>query len=65
MTLPKEKQLNTQVVHRLSPEAYKALERMLGGAANPAVTSQTTALQAGEQVGIQRVLKALRDGFVA
>jgi hypothetical protein len=43
---------------------YRALEKQLGGAAVPTVTSQTTDLQAGEQIGVQRVLKALRDGFV-
>ena len=49
---------------RLSQDQYKALEKAVGGAANPLVTSQTTDLQAGEQIGIQRVLKILRDGFV-
>lgn len=51
-------------VHRLSLDAYKALEKAVGGAALPIITSQTTALQAAEAVGIQRVLKAIRDGFV-
>lgn len=51
-------------LHRLTPEAYKMVEKLIGGAANPVVTSQTTDLQAGESIGIQRVLKVLRDGFV-
>lgn len=58
--------MDTKTVQRdrLTPEAYRALEKAIGGAAMPIVTSQTTDLQAGEQIGIQRVLKALRDGFV-
>lgn len=49
---------------RLSDDAYKELLKNLGGAALPAVTSQTTDLQAGEQIGVQRVLRVLREGFV-
>ncbi|CAB3697865.1 hypothetical protein LMG3458_02487 [Achromobacter deleyi] len=49
---------------RLDEDAYKELLKNLGGAALPAVTSQTTELQAGEQIGVQRVLRVLRDGFV-
>lgn len=50
---------------RLDEAAYKELLKAIGGAALPAVTSHTTELQAGEQIGIQRVLRALREGFVA
>lgn len=49
---------------RLDAGAYRELLKSLGGAALPAVTSQTTELQAGEQIGVQRVLRALREGFV-
>ncbi len=49
---------------RLDEAVYKELLKSLGGAALPAVTSQTTELQAGEQIGVQRVLRALREGFV-
>ncbi len=55
---------NEVVLHRLSPEAYRAIEKAVGGAAEPFVSSTTTDLQAGQQIGIQRVLKVLRDGFV-
>lgn len=51
-------------IHRLTPEAYRALERAVGGPANPVVTNTTSELQAGSQLGIQHVLKVLRDGFV-
>ena len=46
---------------RLSPNVYNALEKSLP---IPAVTQTTTELQAGFALGIQFVLKQLRDGFV-
>ncbi|OZI20062.1 hypothetical protein CAL26_21140 [Bordetella genomosp. 9] len=56
--------MQVKTIHRLSPEAYRALEKLLAGSASAVVTSQTTDLQAGDMLGVQRVLKALRDGFV-
>lgn len=50
-------------VHRLSAEAYKQLVTKLE--ASPVVTSQTTDLQAGYLLGIQRVLHVLREQGIA
>lgn len=47
--------------HRLSPDAYKALERQLD---DSRVTGTTTEGQAFFKLGIQHTLKLLRDGFV-
>lgn len=47
---------------RLNEVAYQALEKAV--MAEVLVSSQTTDIQAGYQLGIQKVLKALRDGFV-
>jgi hypothetical protein len=47
-------------VVRLTQEQLAVLERKL---APPVVTTTTTELQAGYQLGIQTVLKELRDGF--
>lgn len=49
-----------QVV-RLTPDAYRALEKALPA---PVVDDKTTDLVAGQRLGIQLVLKMLRDGFV-
>ena len=46
---------------RLAPNVYNALEKSLP---IPAVTTTTTELQAGFALGIQFVLKQLREGFV-
>lgn len=46
---------------RLSPEVYKSLEAKFS---KPIVTENTTAHQAGFQLGIHAVLQALRQGFV-
>lgn len=55
---------NTKVVtqvHRLSKEAYDALEKLCGPI-KP--TSTTTAIEAGYTLGVQQVLKLIREGFV-
>lgn len=49
-------------VVRLSPDQYQKLERSL---VQPTVTTQTTELLAGYQLGVQEVLKKLREGYVA
>lgn len=47
----------------LSFEQYAALEKQIPGATTT-VTSATTELQAGYQLGVQAVLATLRNGFV-
>ena len=49
------------VIVRLQPDVYRQLEESLPA---PAVTTQTTDLQAVYALGIQAVLKKLREGFV-
>lgn len=49
------------VTFRLSREAYLQLERQM--LSDVVVTDKTTDLQAGYMLGIQKVLKVLRDGF--
>jgi hypothetical protein len=49
-------------VTRLTPEVYAALEKQLP---KMVVTAETTDMQAGMQLGVQLVLKHLREGFVA
>lgn len=49
------------VTHRLSPEAYRALEQTLS---NTSVSSSTTDGQAFYKLGIEHALKTLREGFV-
>lgn len=46
---------------RLSPEAYEQLEKAL--LSEVYVSKDTTELQAGYMLGIQKTLKVLRDGF--
>jgi len=50
-----------EVNFRLSSEAYKQLEKQL--LSDVIVSDKTTDLQAGYMLGIQKVLKVLRDGF--
>lgn len=50
-----------QNVVRLTPEQYKLLE---GRLLPPNTTNDDTMLTAGVRLGIQQVLKLLRDGFV-
>lgn len=49
-----------ETVVRLAPDVYRALEKQLSP---PIVTSQTTELLAGYQLGVQQVLKLLREGY--
>jgi len=49
-----------QTFIRLDPTQYRELERRLPP---PAVTNATTELMAGYQLGVQTVLKTLREGF--
>lgn len=46
---------------RLPPHVYAALEKGVGYIG---VTQHTTDLQAGYQLGVQAVLRALREGYV-
>lgn len=47
----------------LSPEAIKKIEAKLGGMANPQINSGTSHLEAGQKLGVQLVLRILRDGW--
>lgn len=49
------------VVHRLTQEVYKHLENQMPA---PFVSTATTEIQAGFALGVQFVLKQLREGFV-
>ncbi len=53
--------MKEQVVTRLEPNVYAALEAKVPP---PNVTTTTTELMAGYQLGVQTVLKLLRDGYV-
>ena len=59
-TTPRPPTKPTKVV-RLEPEVYASLEKQFS---KPVVTENTTAHQAGYQLGIHAVLAALRKGFV-
>lgn len=50
-----------KVIHRLSKEAYEALEQQLT-VIKP--TTNTTSIEAGFVLGEQNVMKILRKGFV-
>lgn len=47
-------------LYRLTPDVYAKLEKQC---ASPAVTSTTSELEAGYKLGVQQVLKLLREGF--
>lgn len=49
------------VQFRLDQQVYEELEKKV--MASPIVTKETTELQAGFQLGVQHVLKVLRDGY--
>lgn len=49
------------VVVRLQPDVYKQLEDKMS---RLAVTTTTTPIEAGFQLGVQAVLKELRAGYV-
>lgn len=53
--------IKERVLNRLTPEVYRELEKKLS---TPLVTVQTTELLAGYLLGIQTVLKELRNGYV-
>lgn len=53
--------MSDKIVHRLSQEAYESLTKQLGGIG---VGKDTTPLQAGYMLGVQDVLRKLREGFV-
>lgn len=50
------------LVVRLTKEMYNALEKQL--ATQLKVSSNTTPIEVGHALGVQLVLKLLRDGFV-
>lgn len=47
----------------LSAEQIKKIELKLGGMANPMINSGTSHLEAGQKLGVQLVLRILRDGW--
>jgi len=49
-----------QTIVRLDPTQYRQMEKALPP---PSVTNATTELMAGYQLGVQAVLKTLREGF--
>lgn len=53
--------INKVVVLRLENDQYLELTRKFQ---TPFVSNDTSALQAGYQLGVQAVLKALREGYV-
>lgn len=50
-------------VIRLHPEELRKLRKQLGGEGIDHVNDKTTPLQAGFQLGINRVLNVLQEGF--
>lgn len=48
-------------VYRLNPDVYRDLERKV--LSDIYISKETTDIQAGYMLGIQKVLKELRDGF--
>jgi len=52
--------MTEQTIARLDPTQYQALEKQLPP---PVVTNATTELMAGYQLGVQAVLKTLREGY--
>lgn len=51
----------TRYIVRLQPELYQKLETKLS---RTVVTSDTSAIQVGYQLGVEAVLKELRNGYV-
>lgn len=56
-----ETQVKTVTMARLTQEVYEDLERKVG---NILINRETTELMAGQQLGIQYVLRLLREGYV-
>jgi len=52
--------MTEQILIRLDPAQYRRLEQQLPP---PAVTNTTSDLMAGYQLGVQAVLKILREGY--
>jgi len=52
--------MNEQTTVRLDTTQYRQLERQLPP---PSVTNSTSDLMAGYQLGVQAVLKLLREGY--
>lgn len=48
-------------IYRLTPEVYRELEKKV--LSDIFVSDKTTDIQAGYMLGIQKVLKEVRDGF--
>lgn len=53
--------MKEQVITRLEPDVYAELEAKVPP---PNVTTATTELMAGYQLGVQVVLRLLREGYV-
>lgn len=51
----------TRYIVRLQPELYQKLETKLS---RTVVTSSTSAIEVGYQLGVEAVLKELRNGYV-
>lgn len=54
---------NVTELHRLRPSDLARIAQLAGGDAINTVSATTTELQAGYQLGINRVLDILRKGF--
>ena len=54
---------NVTELHRLRPSDLARIAKLAGGDAVNTVSATTTELQAGYQLGINRVLDILRKGF--
>lgn len=50
-------------IQRLTPEVLREIRRKVGGPASCLVTTTTTELQAGFQLGINHVLNILAEDF--
>jgi len=53
--------MEAELIVRLSPEQYRVLERRI--LSDVIVSDKTTDIQAGYMLGIQKVLRELREGF--
>lgn len=60
---PEKPAVREQTLWRLDPRVYTDLEKKIGSP--PLVGPSTTELEAGYKLGVQYVLKILRDGFVS
>lgn len=61
MTTENTQQLEKRYIARLSPDVYNDLEKRMG---TLQMNQTVTELQAGYALGIQAVLKELRNGLV-